>query len=1715
MNNLSALADLLKRLTCLFVAFSFFINIVSPAMAQTAKTGFKLSKKQKEDVERSLNQRYFEAVSTRESTSIPRIEQEKRVNQQLFKIDQGRLTDKDKARLTQIDGLLNPNNVFSVKETKDAFAVFKAELTKDTAAQKKQQIAQVNDRAAGAKAELRAQVNQMIDSGKYDTVKVEEWRKENEARIDKWQQEALAQLNAWSKKRNAQAKEIFNQAQAESLAQVEKQIFQAVKDLFILKDKAPFAKRKLMSLAVRVLPLRTRDGKSFFTPQQKQALRQMYSDTLKTAKCETECAFPLTAVVGLGMVGASFQDAQLVENFMEKTRTGAYSVPALLTGASALLAMKQYSVLRGFIYSATDKERDISNLDLLSVTTAVDVLKNINGQYLGEVSKYAVYPLTKNTSNTAAFGNAWEDLALLLAAEGSKESLAMLKEFGVDRCGVYVSKSVTLKNEYKMACTGIVPFLAGALHSGKSGAENYTPQVNYLQPGAYLDSFGRSVRITPQQAAQNRQKQASRRDLFNQYVTMTGLSASAAIARHLFKQSMGDLSAESELLLDQKLYKVYAASAKKHAPKPGYAISAYSRGSAAYNAKRVRQDRTNWWLKAAQYADIAILVWCLVDISKLALKGANLGRAMYKAMNMARSGATVTQRAMMLRRLNVVKPLRTMRNIPVRLRKGLEPAVLAQLPQFATVPTTAELLKVPGGFIPAASKMVASNLKFSAEAGVLSVGAPAAMHPTVLNEGEVASLNTSLAAATQRANTAFANRGTVAKLTTFSADGAYRQMLAKEISQLGSLPGYKPGETASLAAEVRNLKTVKVPENIAAFERRPLLSNGKPDGAAVTSLLSATLGVAPTAEQTAYATTLLEQTLQKTNAQYAAKSWFKRTFSRGSYKKAFMSNLAQAMDADKRFLTEEAYGKIGQALMHALNGDASVKAPVSLAGIAAEKAAPAKKQKVTLLGAAVLTGDGTTATELPLNVYVASGFGGLRKAGYQRVVFTQGKSGVKFGFGTDLAGVTQPTNFKLTLSDSQIPAFAAAAERADLAKPFELKLTALNQPGFFGSLRSSFANRWNLFQAQKAETGKWSFKNILTRSKENMYAHDIPVFRQTEAGELVSVPLTLKADTYLGLKDAQMVLGPSGSVNFYRGGQLLTDISPFSYGVRKTQLKPFMDIVRQAPAGMRFDLTVKGTRSKLVPLYIATGLSLSSASSSLIAPLENTYGDRITETDKTMISLALPYIPSLLTPVFSPLVMKIGALKTVKIALATAFGGLVFAGVSGFGGKVHEDNLPPIWPLFVSGAAIGLSSALNRSGLNLLIDRIGGGGSLLTSMAFKNMGSMVMLLPPVVANTFFPGKTDFSLAFPVLGTISALSLGSLYFSRIDPNIGKVAGFMKFKPVALRGGLYPALTNAWQNTRTLMRDGWGETWGSLRILASKELLPLTASAFAFTGFEAATFNKAANQLIRPSVTEFDWINNNIHKDNRKNWIALVTSGTVVGFPLLVRLRAKSLLGALKDPLRPGLEYQRMLKLSYGMNILGGATMMTFGFDGFTSPGFLGIALVGMGTANVTQSLQKLANMNVVRGGYVAARTKGLAAAEAVVVRDKAATTAMTVFSLSQTGLAAVPLMVSHYTDGHIKAGIEDRKDVPRTSLWMPLTSIGLSMGLAAPSIGLFPKQIPAGTLGLTKGVFGSYGQAFGQTYNLFTPKTGVPYGTPSGFVPMPVNTDTPAQTEDKK
>lgn len=78
-------------------------------------------------------------------------------------------------------------------------------------------------------------------------------------------------------------------------------------------------------------------------------------------------------------------------------------------------------------------------------------------------------------------------------------------------------------------------------------------------------------------------------------------------------------------------------------------------------------------------------------------------------------------------------------------------------------------------------------------------------------------------------------------------------------------------------------------------------------------------------------------------------------------------------------------------------------------------------------------------------------------------------------------------------------------------------------------------------------------------------------------------------------------------------------------------------------------------------MYVATGLSLSSASTGLLASLEEYYPSNkpygASETDKIWITLGLPFIPSFFAPVFTPFVKRWGALGITKAALAISSAG--------------------------------------------------------------------------------------------------------------------------------------------------------------------------------------------------------------------------------------------------------------------------------------------------------------------------------------------------------------------------------------------------------------------------------------------------------------------------
>ncbi len=1660
-------ASPVQKTISLAVAFSLLANLTVPAAAQTQG--------------RRTYQRSQPIVAVQDNTRLNnQVEMKVKMAQEAWEINKGKLSDEQITRLREIHNILLPPqtaNKQAAKSDLDLFTEVYKQHVQTEVASKKESIRK-------EKQKLLKQLAQQIKElpADADAAEVEAWKADVNAQIDQWAAQSLASLSSWEKKQLAAAQKNFDKyGKQEFLKQREKAVKEMVDDLWKMQNyQSPYAKSIFLEVAPTLAMLKTMDNKSFLTDQQKKWLEKGYVQILKQSlkpdvcskgRAET-CKHIFNAVVGLGMVG-NYDGADAVSDFISAHLQGELAVPALLNGVAALLAMKRYNVINGILHQATLKETSIESFDMLSFSTWVDAVANINGQYLGESSKYTQYPLTANPNEKTAMGNAWEDVAMLLAEDGSSEALKMLREYGVEKCKVYTDTNLHLQTVIKgVRCHGIIPFLVGALVSGKSGASQYAPKFLTETAGPQISNSGTHI-ISNQQAAGNRQYNANMAGMFRQYVAKTGLTAEAALASMLFKQSMGDLNADTELALDNKLYKVYAKTAKQHRPNPGYAIQAYTKGSAEYNAKAVRQDRTRWFRKAAVWADIALLVWCAYDITKWGRAAYKVTKGIYSAAKMARGGATVAQRAVMLRNLNIAPKLRAFVSVPAKIKGGMQPVVLAQLPLYTSA---VKMPEIPG-FVHSAGKVVLEGARFSTETGVLGVNARevAAASSGQVNLQKGLQLNNALGDASAAANTSFANRSWTQRLFTFNKDASYRNTLSAALQQQGRLPGLTLQESTQLALEIKNMPGITVPANIQTFKAPELFKNGTLQQGALTRVMKNALGVEPTAEFSAYTASLLDKALYETNVQFANRSWLNRSWTstlgkaNSQYKSMLLSNMAAAFDADGFLFTNPSQYKVYQSLVTTVSNDLTLHAPggkvlSSLRGLSNKPA------KVTYrnMGSAILNSadPAVLPQELPLNISIDRGISGVNRSGYQRVLFTDKGSSFLFGVGNNLAKPVQLQNFKITLDGASLPGLVRAAEQTSLVKPLELKLTPMSTAGWFGRQKEAFSLRATAFKTARAEGQKLPLGTLL-RDKTNIYIHDVPVFvRDGEA--LKAVPLTFKADSYLGLKGTKAILNTDGTLSWYRGTDMLETVPKFSVGLPKNQLRPFLLVAKSSSNPLR--MTVISGRNKLTPLMWSTGLSLSAASSSLIPSLESNYGDRITETDKTMISLALPYLPSFAAPALSPIVMKFGALRTLQFALGISTAGLAFTAANGFSGKLDHDNLPAIWPLYVSGTAIGISSALSRASLNLLIDKMGGGGSLLKSMAFKNIGSFSLLVPQI-AFSAIGYKTDFSFAFPVTGALSAGALLWVSSSRIDAGIGRVANFMKTSklewsnPVTLPKTLL-------SNSKIMLRDGWRETWSSIRLLGTKELLLPTLAATAFTGFEASSFNKASNQLIRPKVEGTSFIKGFDDSTDRKNWTSLLTSGTVVLFPLLTRFAAKPLLSKMANPAVVGAEYQKMLKLSYGLNIGGTALLMYNGFEGFDSPGFLGIAMIGVGTANMTQSLQKLSNINIARSSYVLKRAANMSAAEAALFKQNTVTKAMTSFPVSQLGLALLPLYVSQYTDDQIARGVETKANAPHSSLWIPMTSIGASLVLSAPMIwkGL---RIPTGLggfgIGLDKGL----------------------------------------------
>lgn len=1570
---------------------------------------------------------------------------------------------------------------------------------------------------------------------------IQEWRTKAEAALQEWYTGNMQALNKWRQDAKQHTKEVFEKEYEPQILKEREQIVQdSVQTLWNYKDLAPLASDTLLYIAPIIAPMSTLDGKSFFTAEQKDWLITHYLDTLRNNhKCgerfpdNLPCDVALRAVGGLGLLTDSRDVAWEISEFMEAKRDTDQAVPALLLGTASLLAMKQYSVLRGFLHRATEAEQNTDNIDFFSVETYVNMAANRNGHYLGEVSKYAQYPLHEKATDKTALGNAWEDMAQILADEGSEESLALLREFGVEQCSIYIKTN--FREEKSLGCHGIIPFLAGALVSGKSGAENYNPQISNMQAGNTISANG-SRYVTEEQARNNRALAQRNVQAFRQFAADRGLTLAGVIIYYLFMQSMGDLNAESELRLDTRLYEAFQA--QNQTPKPGFTLTPYTRNSAEYNAKRLRQDRTQVFRKLGHWTDIAILVFCLIDFTKWGVTGVKIAGAFSRMARMARQGATVAQRAAYLRSLKIAPKAIKIARLPAKMKVSASAVVLEQLPLFAN--QGSKLPALPGA-VKSIGTLTAENLVLSAETGNLLVNYQG-LRAGGLTAKQAFDIKKTVEGATQTTNFAFANssrfmlnknmayqrmffsnleqglnelalanrtaltkqlasplqmlkttnvtaadgsnllrplsaadRSNIIRLKNMSAVDRATAARLNNLSALERTSLFRPVSAADRATIIGQVgsSSLAVPGNITAFKTPDLfrtfhgvhVKGTAPElnATALGGLMTTALGRSPSTTELQHATKLVNGSLYNANIQFAQNPWWKRT--NKGYKKIFMNNLTATFDKDGQIFRSASYRNFYTSLLATVEKDRSLTAPSRISSWRA-LAQTHPNALFVQLGKAFFVPAGAKdlagAQELPLTLQADPKLRNIERGFYQRVTFTpaldKGNPFIELG----IDGKRLPLA-KIQLNQAEIPALFQAAAQANM--PLRVKISA-TQPF-----------NWAAFRDNYRLTKKLDKRRYFFRGRGELFTHEIPVSIRQADGSLQATKIILNADSHLGWRNTTAILNGK-TLSFYKDGKLLQITKPV-FSLPKNQLTPFLDILRATKPEKPFSLTLVRGKNKITPLILANGLSLSSASVSLIVPLENTYGDQITEGQKVAISLALPYIPAALSPFISPFVMRYGALKVLKTSMVFSLAGLGFAGAAGFRGYASQQSpLPPLWPLFVSGAAIGISSSLSRSSLNLLIDGMGGGGKLLKSMLAKNAGSVFLLLPPVVYN-FLDPKIDFSAAFPTMSALSLAMLTWISATRIDPTIGLKADFRLFKNFGLAK----------------------EGWSAMRLLFTKQVGPLVLATTAFTGFESAAFYKAGNQLLKPTMKKTGFVNA-MPESNRQNTTALLTAVAIQLVPFLTRWKAEPLTRALKKPNVLGQEYRRILMMSYALNITGGSLLFANGLQGDTAPlGLLGLVMMGMGTANVTQSLQKLSNLRVLETSYVLRKTAGMTGLAKQLETQAMVTKTMTGFSSSQLGLAIVPLIVSRYTDNQIAQGVEIKSQAALDSMWIPLISIGLSAILAGPAIGILPKHIPQGSLFLTKGIVGSYPNAVKQlTSPQFYLKKPL-YGVPPGWLPL--------------
>lgn len=722
----------------------------------------------------------------------------------------------------------------------------------------------VNSQAAAIKKENEAfkkqtllKINMEAEkyalSGEYSQEDITAWKDSETANLNSWFENAQHEAERLRKAELAKAKTAFAQYQAEAAAAIDaedreifKNVQSKVRALFSIYKKSP--RPEIGYILLDTVPLfipMNYGGEDLLNDEEKNVILSLALNQLRkpvSLKTQSINAYisAMTVIANLSTPGDG-GGAAVKEAVYSAEENPLFFSHILITAVSALLASKDYITIGEILRYFTNKESVMETPDLLSIAAWVENIQMMNGKYLNGASSIAQYQLEDGT-----VANAFTDIALMLAEEGSRESLNLLKTYGVDQCAMTLD--FNFKDTYSPRCGGIKPFVAGALISGKAGAENYRGPLREIRAGEQqFTSSGSVITVSAEQAARNSAAISSNIKRFKDNAAASGLSSNAYIAVNLINEGLGDITVKQESFIDAALLKQYRNEIKNNM------LGKYA---VVDDARRASKESSLNFYKYAKIGgnvlDIGILVWCAWDLAKLGKGAYSLGRGAYSAFKLSRIGAPAQRMAYITRHLPHLKKYASagssMTKFMTRVKNGMEPIVLSQRALY----TSAPLPKIAGAGLEGTT--VAKTLAtatFDAAKGGYVINTAEAYRASAGNPGRVTDiLNTrrALDAAAASAQENYAARGFLDKYRSyrgylsastkeaFAASGIDSYSLGAGIDFANTMSfsrGYKPvslqgGATGGVEYLARPLGTSATPGYLELYHRSSVGAPAEP-----------------------------------------------------------------------------------------------------------------------------------------------------------------------------------------------------------------------------------------------------------------------------------------------------------------------------------------------------------------------------------------------------------------------------------------------------------------------------------------------------------------------------------------------------------------------------------------------------------------------------------------------------------------------------------------------------------------------------------------------------------------------------------------------------------------------------------------------------------------------------------------------------------------------